>query len=181
MRVLTTIATITVLNLLLSFSLKKKVFFIYIKHELDIAKAIQTVTIYNYTDSTMSYRTAKSNKTLIIKSKRGRFLDLKKASKISVKDDLKQEFGGKWPTIGQSVLMVIDSTNSVKLFAFRVDNDYRFWDPNSIPFANSIFFIPKEKPFKQLPICLQIPDDKSGYWTCTDGCLVDAKAIKSRN
>ncbi len=52
------------------------------------------------------------------------------------------EFGGKWPSVGQNVLMVIDSANLLNLLAFRVKNDYRFWDPNSIPFANSIFIIP---------------------------------------
>jgi hypothetical protein len=169
---------ITFLTFLTSFNSRKKVGFIYIKRELEIAKVIQTITVYNYTDSTMLYGLGNSNDTLTIKSKRGKFLNLSEAGKITLGKDWKKELGGNWQSIGQNVLMVIDTTNSVRLFAFRVDNDYRFWDPNSIPFANSVFFFPKEKPFKQLPGCLQLPDDKNGYWTCTDGCLVDATAIR---
>lgn len=174
------IVSIILLSFLASFNSRKKVSFIYIKQELDIAKVIQTITVYNYTDSTMLYGIANSNDTLIIKSKRGKFLNLSQVKKIIIGDDSKQELGGNWPAIGQSVLMIVDTTSSVRLFAFRVRNDYRFWDPNSIPFANSIFFFPKEKPFKQLLVCQQLVDDKNGFWTCTDGCLVDVDAIRPR-
>jgi hypothetical protein len=164
MRIITIITASIFFTLFISFNSKKKVKFIYIKRELDFAKVIQI---------------GNSNDTLILKSKRGGFLNVEKINTDLILPT--KEIAGSWPSIGQNVLMVIDKTNSIKLFAFKLGNYYRFWDPNSGPFANSIFFIPKEKTFKRLPVCLQITDDKNDYWNCTDGCLVDATSISYRN
>ena len=165
---------------LTSFSLKRKVSFIYIKHELNIAAAIQKIKVYGYTDSTMLYGIGNLSDTLVIRSKRGKFLNLLKTVKVVKDKHLNQELGGSWPAIGQSVLMISDTNNLVKLFAFKVDTCYRFWDPNSIPFANSIFLIPKEKNFKQLPICAQAINAKD-FYSCSDGCMVDASIVILRN
>lgn len=176
-----TIVILVLLVILTSFNLGKKVSHIYIKDELHNAKFIKTIIVYNYSDSTMLYGIINSNDTLNIKSKRGRFLNLKESIKIKKEFDVSEELAGKWPDIGQNVLMVVDTTNAVRLFGLRKNNEYRFWDPNSIPYANSIFIFPKEKPFKPLPICLQYLDTKNEYWNCSDGCLIDADAIELKN
>lgn len=181
MRAFKIIVTFSLLIILTSFNSKMKVSFIYIKKELDIAKVIQEIRIYGYSDSAMLYGTTNSRDTLTIKSNRGKFLNLKEAVKINSDGMLKNELGGKWPEVGQRVLVIIDTTLSIRLFAFKTDDQYRFWDPNSIPFANSIFLIPKEKSFKQLPICLDYLGDKTDFWSCSDGCLVNIESVKQRN
>jgi hypothetical protein len=167
--------------LLTSFLPGMKVRLMFIKNELEKASVIKTIRVYKYTDTTMLYGVINSSDTLSMKCWPGMSLGLTKKEKIKASEGLGQKFEGRWPDTGQVVLMVLDTNKLIKIFATRINTDYRFWDPYSGPFSNSIFFIPKEKPFKLLPVCLQIIKANNEYWTCEDGCLVDATAIKERN
>ena len=52
---------------------------------------------------------------------------------------------GSWPEICEKVIIVTNYiTEERVLFARKTENnEYRFWDPRSIPFANTIFIISK--------------------------------------
>ena len=151
-----------------------KVRSIDIKKTLDSAKVIQMITIFEYTDSLLYYGYVGSSDTLSIscinrKSTESFRLDLIKKGAIK-----RTNLAGKWPAAGDTTLIVINKNNQVELFANLKNDRYRFWDPNSMPFVNSVFWIRKERPFVQLEECQSdlntIGGDDSDYWTCADGC-----------
>jgi hypothetical protein len=163
-----------------SFNVGKKVFFIYIEEELAHAKTIQLIKVYGYSNNVLLYGTSDSKDTLKTNSRLSEKADLKISNKTT-KAEFLQNLGGKWPAIGEEVLMVTDSSNRLNLLAFRIGKDYRFWTPYHGPFANSIFIYPDQYPFKNLPGCVNVLiDDKTEPLSCADGCLVDNDFIKER-
>lgn len=163
-----------------SFRMGEKVIFIYIDQKLAQAKTIQLVKVHAYTNSSLVCVNIKSNDTLRINARYSKEIRLNEKSTIGIDENPNNEWAGKWPAIGQEVLMVTDSLNRPRLFAFKIGNDYRFWDPYSGPFANSVFWFPNKQPYKQLPLCLEINTNRTEFWNCTDGCLVDKAFIKER-
>ncbi len=168
---------ILTLVLISTYNAQAKVRLIHIDQSLNRAKSIKKIFIIGYNDSMMLYKLLNSNDTLRIycqtKKESESFREILMVRKLITKTDLT----GKWPNIGQQVLIVVDSINEVSLFAIKSGNNYRFWDPSSTPYSNSVFIIPKEKPYKPLEICTDWdPDKNDNYWRCTDGCLVEADA-----
>lgn len=82
---------------------------------------------------------------------------------------------GTFPKVGETITMVnYEYGGSRILFARRVNGSYRFWDPRSIPFANSVFFVAKGGIYKPTQSC------KNDYQTenefhCSDGFLISQK------
>lgn len=168
--------------LVTSFVSNAKVIVINIKKVLQDAKTIKTIIVLGYKDSTMFYRFENSKDTLSINCKAKQFSEPFRQNLIDKKVMLKTDLAGKWPTIGQKVIIVINERDRVSLFATRSGDNYRFWDPNSVAFANSIFAIPKERPFKPLETCDNLRvGGNANYWTCSDGCLVLALDLKERS
>jgi hypothetical protein len=166
--------------LLISLTVKAKVIVID-KQYLQDAKTIRTIIVLPYKDSTMFYRLQNSKDTLSISCRTKQYSEPFRQTLIKNKGMLKTDLAGKWPTVGQKVLIVINKNNRVSLFATKTGDDYRFWDPNSVPFANSIFSIPKERPYKPLENCNDLwRSENVNYWTCTDGCLLIAFDLKER-
>lgn len=164
-----------------SFVSNAKVIVIDIKKTLQDAKTIKTIIVLGYKDSTMFYRFANSKDTLSINCKSKQFSEPFRQTLIEKKVILKTDLAGKWPAVGQKIIVVINKCNRVSLFATKIGEDYRFWDPNSVAFANSIFSIPKERPYKPLVNCNGLGrSDNENYWTCSDGCLVIALELKER-
>ncbi len=152
----------------LSFTTSARVRFIYVHEELKAAKTIRMITVVKYAGGKMYYRYSGSKeiKTIdcsIRQTSESNRLDLVKAKTIKTTD-----LAGKWPDVGQAVLMVVDTNNRVCMFAKKSKGEYRFWDPNSIPFANSIFVFPKQRPYLRLEDCKDGGDNNC--WECTDGC-----------
>jgi len=173
--------SIVIFILLTSLTVNAKVIVIDIKQYLQDAKTIRTIIVLAYKDSTMFYRFQNSKDTLSISCRTKQYSEPFRKTLIDKKVMLKTDLAGKWPTIGQKILIVINKNNRVSLFAIKIGDDYRFWDPNSVPFANSIFSIPKERPYKPLENCKNSGrSENANYWTCTDGCLLIAFDLKER-
>ena len=168
--------------LLTSLTVNAKVILIDIKKTLQEARTIKIIIVLAYKDSTMFYRFQNSKDTLSISCKTKQYSEPFRKSLIDKKLMLQTELAGKWPSVGQKILIVINKNNKVALFATKTGDDYRFWDPNSVPFANSIFSIPKERPYKPLENCNDLGrSENANYWTCSDGCLVIALDLKERS
>jgi hypothetical protein len=80
------------------------------------------------------------------------------------------------PSIKDTVLIVLDSTYNISLFAKLIGNDYRFWDAHP---STSIAFFVFKPPVKRL-------DDKRQHikvnseestTSCWDGCLLNRDSI----
>jgi hypothetical protein len=165
--------------LLTSLTLSAKVIVIDVKKTLQSAKTIKTIIIVGYRESLLFYRFLNSKDTLSIYCDSRRTSEPFRLALIEKKVMLNTDLAGKWPNVGQEVLIVINLNDRVALFAIKKGNDYRFWDPNSVPFANSVFLIPKERPYKPLENCVDWgqnlgQNEDNSFWRCTDGCLVIA-------
>jgi hypothetical protein len=175
------LAAILLTLLLAGLTAHAAVRLIYVEQELKNAKTVSTITVLGYNKSWMFYRLPGSKDTLKISARI-------KASSESFRLDLIKskwmhptDMAGKWPSVGQTVLMLASVENTVSLFAVKSGAYYRFWDPNNIPFANSFFVFPNTYPYKQLPRCLNyLSGGSKGTPSCSDGCLVAYEAIKER-
>lgn len=82
---------------------------------------------------------------------------------------------GSFPMIGDTIILLQYAYygNGI-LFARKEAKDYRFWDPSSIPFANSVFIISNKGFYKTTQHCKGInPAETSIY--CSDGFLINEK------
>lgn len=66
------------------------------------------------------------------------------------------------------------------LFAKKMGEKYRFWDPNSVPMANTVFVVPDEKPFIPLDDIMDWGNPHPGLLFCEDGCYAIARDIKEK-
>ncbi|MGD1847002.1 MAG: hypothetical protein ACFB10_16555 [Salibacteraceae bacterium] len=84
----------------------------------------------------------------------------------------RKSWEGKWPEVGEKV-WVMQSQYSVFLFARKYEGGWRFWDPRSIPFANTVFQLPNHPHYKPTAICMEesLYQDND-YFTCHDGFLL---------
>ena len=101
----------------------------------------------------------------------------KKLSASSVIKMKKEYLGRKgsfystsWPHVNDTVLIAIDSTNNVSLFAKKCDGNYRFWSPK--PFT-SIF------EYKSPAICLSKEKQNGSELRCWDGCLLPINELEN--
>ena len=120
------------------------------------------VKIVSYTNSLMTCIDLASDKTLKIQCHT-------KSIKATTNVD---SWEGTWPEIGEQVIMVTNFITSERvLFARKTSiNEYRFWDPRSIPFANTVFNISTSSDFKPTQICKSSRMMKD-HWICSDGFL----------
>lgn len=173
-------STLTIV-LLTSLTVNAKVIFIDIEKTLREAEKIKIIFVIAYNDSTMFYKFQNSNDTLSISCETKKTSEPFRQTLIDKKVMFETDLAGKWPSVGQKVLIVISKNNNVILFATKTGDDYRFWNPNSVPLANSIFLIPKVNPYKPLDYCNdmgKLTDNK--FWSCADGCLFGASSLKER-
>ena len=85
---------------------------------------------------------------------------------------------GRWPAIGDRVLILADSSMEVRLLAVKKEKDYQFWNPNMDLLGSWFSF---QKPARPTQYCLE----KSPYpeyqdKDCFDGCLYSAELITER-
>lgn len=148
---------------------------IFIADELAQAKTIQAIVVQGYTGKTMQYTAPGSAEILSVdcKTRNDTFLRFIKTQK-----GFEGDYAGQWPQAGDEVLMVQDSTNRVVLFAAVMGSDYRFWDPNSAPFSNSMFCF--KVPFAPLEACNDNATHFNGYSMCDDGCLLPISELIER-
>ncbi len=139
--------TILTLFILSALTANAKLIMIHIEKSLAQAKHIQTIVVYGYSDSTMLYGILGTKDTLTIVSNISKTSEQFRLTLIDKKVIKKTDLSGKWPETGDTVLVLINDRNKVELFAKKIKDRFRFWDPNSIPFANSFFQLKKEPPF----------------------------------
>lgn len=85
---------------------------------------------------------------------------------------------GTFPEIGERILLLnYEYGGSRILFAKKENENYRFWDPKSIPFANSVFFISKKSKYQPTDICKD-HYKKETEFHCSDGFLIEEKEFE---
>lgn len=163
---------------LVGYSTYSKSLPIYIKENLDSAKLIKNVIIHSYTDSFMICVHINSNDTLKIPSWDHQSTEAFRDTLIKDGIMKSSDYGMSWPKIGEEILIVLGPSPGT-LFARRIDNDYRFWNPNFQFTSLSVFVIPKIDGFNQLLQC-KASNPNFDYLYCGDGCLVSVSLIKER-
>lgn len=93
------------------------------------------------------------------------------------KTDKSEKLYGYWPKSGEDVLIVADSTMTIRLMAKKQGEFYRFWDPN-IDLLGSWFHF--TSPALPAPICLEYFPDSDHSRDCFDGCLYPIDLIEER-
>ena len=171
---------ILTMALLTTLTIKANTRMIDIKETLDKAKTIKSIVIYGYLDSIMYYGYLNRTDTLGIDCKIRAVSESSRLALISKRAMKQTDLAGKWPEVGDTVLIVISTDDRATLFANRNRNRYRFWDPNSTLSSNSVFSIIKQRPFIPLPDCKEHGTDDSNLWICRDGCLALMYDIKEK-
>lgn len=78
---------------------------------------------------------------------------------------------GRWASIGDQVLIVIDRNGNVSLFAFDIGDDYRFWNPYNM-FDGTLFrFSPPARKLDDKQFDSKIDGESF------DGCLLRKSLI----
>ena len=176
-----TIKTVIILIFtLVTFSAEAKSRSIHIKSTLENAEMVAVVTIYGYTDSTMLYGLPGAADTLSFNCRVNANKRLMTPETYTEVISDTANLAGKWPPPGHSVLMVTAQRSRLLLFAMVINDKYRFWDPRSGPFANSIFWIKQTQSFMPLKNCGEYDtgdDNYPNYWICPDGCYAKIEDI----
>lgn len=138
--------------------------YVDIERELKRAPIVTEVVITSYTDSTVLYNPTATNfspGTL-------KFQKLYPMPKVA-----NQLLTGCSPTVGDTVLIVSDTTGSVTLFAEIIKDEYRFWSPY---FTGSVAYFKYHAPFTHLEGRKEEthPDGSITGW---DGCLLKRSLI----
>lgn len=155
--------------------LHAKSIFIPVDSIFNHIKEITEIKVVGYTgDSVMNYIDIKSQDTLKLNCK------WKKYSESSIKiikenNPTYNSLEGTFPEVGEILLMLnYEYGRNRILFARKEKEQYRFWDPNSIPFANSVFFIAQNDIFKPTELCKENDQAKTQFH-CSDGFLIEEK------
>ena len=143
--------------LLANVNLKSR--FINIEEELRQAPIVTEAVIGSYTDSTVVYA------PLTNKFPAGA---LKFRKSYPMPKEANQLLTGCSPAIGDTVLIVSDSTGSVSLFAEISKEDYRFWSPY---FTGSVAYFEYKAPFTHLDGRKE-ETHINGFTSSWDGCML---------
>ncbi|UPT67574.1 MAG: hypothetical protein M0D57_02555 [Sphingobacteriales bacterium JAD_PAG50586_3] len=112
--------------------------FIDIEKELNRAPIVAEVVIASYGDSTVNY-------TPLTDSFSPGALRMRKT--FAMPKEANQLLTGCSPNVGDTVLIVSDTTGRVTLFAEIIKDEYRFWSPY---FTGSVAFFEYKAPFTHL-------------------------------
>jgi hypothetical protein len=134
--------------------------------EMSTAKFIGTVIIDSYDDQgNFQFQSTE-------------FKDTLKSAKINGKFDYwaldkAADWSGHSPILKDTVLIVLDSTSKISLFAKLVGNEYRFWRPQYT--VSSVLFTFKS-PVKRLHE-VALHNEEDDLFSCWDGCLLGKEAL----
>jgi hypothetical protein len=141
---------------------------VHFEYEMNKAKFISQVVIENYdTNGVFKFRSLEFKDTL------------NSAKSYCIFNRFRYEAVGistVWvgcnPRINDTVLIVVDSVNTISLFAKLIGNDYRFWDPHASTSGSKFVF---EPPVKRLHETHYHYNDS--YTECDDGCLLNKDSV----
>jgi hypothetical protein len=139
---------------------------------------ISEIKVIGYVgDSIMKYIDNESQDTLKLNCK------WKKYSESSIRiikdnDSTYNSLEGTFPEVGETLLILTYEYGGNRILFARKENDhYRFWDPKSIPFANSVFFVAKNGIYKPTELCEEDYQTKNEFH-CSDGFLIEEKEFE---
>ena len=86
---------------------------------------------------------------------------------------------GEWPRLGADVLVVVDASNSVSLFAWPIGDKYRVWSPEITGSVALFTCEPPAKPLVPPTESFGSLDDyyKNKSW---DGCLIPMTSVVTK-
>ncbi|MFM9984415.1 MAG: hypothetical protein ACKVOK_04235 [Flavobacteriales bacterium] len=128
-------------------------------------------------DSIMNYIDSESQDTIQLDCK------WKKFSESSIKtpkdNDSKYTYlKGTFPEVGETLFMLTyEYKRNGILFARKENEQYRFWDPKSIPFAESVYLMLKTGIYKPTELCKEGLHTKKAFY-CSDGFLIEEKEFE---
>lgn len=144
-----------------------------IEKTIQNAESIENILVLGYTDSTMLYYSQSNQDTLSVNCPRRK---MSKTTRISLINAGKRDaslLAGYWPNIGEEILLIINSDNTLELCARQIGGNYRFWDPQSTPYIETFFSVHENSNFKILDSCKGAEVNYRGYFICRDGCLIN--------
>jgi hypothetical protein len=134
--------------------------------EMTTAKFIGTVIIDNYDEKgRFQFQSTEFKDTVKSAMSSGKF-DYWALEKEA-------DWSGHSPLLKDTVLIVLDSTNKISLFAKLVGNEYRFWSPQYT--VSSALFTFKSPAKRLHEVALHNSEDD--LFSCWDGCLLDKEAL----
>lgn len=138
--------------------------YVDIERELKRAPIVTEAVIASYGDSTVNY-------TPLTDSFSPGALRMRKT--FAMPKEANQLLTGCSPEVGDTVLIVSDTTGRVSLFAEIIKDEYRFWSPY---FTGSVAFFEYKAPFTHLEGRKEEthPDGSITGW---DGCLLKRSLI----
>lgn len=140
-----------------------------LEKELNEASVICLAELMAYTDSTLLFKTENTQTTFSAKT-------YGKITPTGQTGD--RYFTATWPLMGEKLLVVINHTGYISLFAKRIGNNYRFWSP---AFTGSIALFTFNEPATCLPDEHGIDNQTNqARLTCWDGCIMPVSEIKER-
>ncbi|MFM2385901.1 MAG: hypothetical protein RL660_658 [Bacteroidota bacterium] len=81
------------------------------------------------------------------------------------------------PFIGDTVLVVIDGYDRIKVYGKRIKGDFRLWSPSM---SRSLALFRFESPIKPIEVSKQFTSsDTSSFMACWDGCLIPTDKLDS--
>lgn len=167
---------IVVLFVLFVCSSFARPFIFNIHKELKDAERIVQGTILKYDRGLLSF---KNDSTGLIESTNvsGGMLrnPARETDSLAVKENYLSILSGRFPTVGEQVLIVINDENDVRLFAYKKDGYYRFWTPK---ISNSVSHFAFESPV--LPIFPNYSFYNPRQGLCVDGCLYPIDQLELR-
>lgn len=125
-------------------------------------------------DSIMNYIDIESQDTLKLDCKWKKFSE--PAIKTPKDNDSNYTYlKGTFPEVGEILFMLTyEYIRNGILFARKENELYRFWDPKSIPFAESVYLMVKTGIYKPTELCKEALQTKTEFY-CSDGFIIEEK------
>lgn len=142
---------------------------------------ISEITVVGYVgDTIMRYIDNKSQDTLKLDCKWKKY-SLSSIKIIKENGSTYNSLEGTFPEVGETIIMLTYQYGGNRiLFARKQNQHYRFWDPKSIPFANSVFFVSKNGLYKPTKLCIDNTKTSTKFY-CSDGFLMQERELKKLN
>lgn len=131
--------------------------------------SIQEIKVLSFKgDSIMVYENTKTKATLEMDCRDKKYSE-ELWTVMSERDSSYGSWEGTYPKVGETVIMVEHNYAGDRLLFARVEDEhYRFWDPNSIPFANTVYYISENSICKPTRHCLKYAQEEQNIG-CSDG------------
>lgn len=136
-------------------------------------KSLSEIKVIGYVgDTLMNYIDIESQDTFQLDCKWKKYSEAETRI-IKENDSTYHSLEGTFPEVGETLFILFyEYGRNECLFARKENQNFRFWDPNSIPFANSVFFVAKEGIYKPTEWCKTEYQTQTEFY-CSDGFLIE--------